>query len=60
MPIRSAEDLERAMQEYQALSEASEDSPEGRRRAELDAEIKAFSATSGRELAKGRPLPEGG
>lgn len=60
MEIRSAEDLERAMQEYQELSEAPADSPEGRRRAELDAQIKAFNATSRQDLTKGRPLSKGG
>ena len=47
MPISSTEDLEKAMQEFQRLRDASDDSPEGRRRMELDAEIKAYDASRG-------------
>jgi hypothetical protein len=60
MTIRNAEDLERAMQEYQKLSEAPADSPEGRRRTEIGAQISAFNATSRQDLTKGRPLSKGG
>ena len=47
MPISSTEDLEKAMQEFQRLRDAPDDSPEGRRRLELDAEIKAYDASRG-------------
>jgi len=47
MPISSTEDLEKAMQEFQRLRDAPDDSPDGRRRMELDAEIKAYDATRG-------------
>jgi hypothetical protein len=47
MPISSTEDLEKAMQEFQRLRDAPDDSPEGRRRMELDAEIKAYDASRG-------------
>lgn len=55
MQIRNVDDLEKAMQEYQRLSEAAVDSPEGRRRAEIDAQIKAFNAQHRQDLTKGRP-----
>jgi len=47
MPITSTAEFEKAMQEYQRLADAPDDSPEGRRRAELDADIKAYDATRG-------------
>jgi hypothetical protein len=47
MPISSTEDLEKAMQEFHRLRDAPDDSPEGRRRMELDAEIKAYDASRG-------------
>ena len=47
MPISSTEDLEKAMQEFQRLRDAPDDSPDGRRRMELDAEIKAYDASRG-------------
>jgi hypothetical protein len=47
MPISSTEDLEKAMQEFQRLRDAPDDSEEGRRRMELDAEIKAYDASRG-------------
>jgi hypothetical protein len=43
------EQFEKAMQEFQRLSEAPDDTPDGRRRAELDAEIRAFDASRGGE-----------
>ena len=49
MPISSTEDLEKAMQEFQRLRDAPDDSPDGRRRMELDAEIKAYDASRGGE-----------
>ncbi len=47
MPINSTEELESAMQEFQRLRDAPDDSPEGRRRMELDAEIKIYDASRG-------------
>jgi hypothetical protein len=47
MPISSTEDLEKAMQEFQRLRDAPDDSPDGRRRMELDAEIRAYDASRG-------------
>ncbi len=47
MPIASTEEFESTMQEFQRLRDASDDSPEGRRRMELDAEIKAYDASRG-------------
>ncbi|HYI72298.1 MAG TPA: hypothetical protein VEX87_21240 [Skermanella sp.] len=47
MPINSSEELEKAMHEFQRLHDAPDDSPDGRRRMELDAEIKAYDATRG-------------
>ena len=47
MPIASTEEFESAMQEFQWLRDASDDSPKGRRRMELDAEIKAYDASRG-------------
>lgn len=35
------------MHEFQRLHDAPDDSPDGRRRMELDAEIKAYDATRG-------------
>jgi hypothetical protein len=43
MPIASTEEFESAMQEFQRLRDASDDSPEGRRRMELDAEIRPMT-----------------
>jgi hypothetical protein len=57
MPISTTEDLEKAMQEFQRLRDAPEDSPQGRRRMELDAEIKAYAASRGGE---GGDQPGGG
>ena len=47
MPISSTEEFEKAMQEFQRLRDAPDDSQEGRRRMELDAEIKAYDASRG-------------
>ena len=62
MPITSTEEFEKAMQEYQRLSTAKDDTPEGRRRAELDADIKAYNAqrggdNSGEQLGGGSGMP---
>jgi hypothetical protein len=47
MPINSTEEFEKAMQEFSRLTDAPADSPDARRRDELDAEIKAYYATRG-------------
>jgi hypothetical protein len=47
MPISSTEDFEKAMKEFQRLRDAPDDSPDGRRRMELDAEIKSYDASRG-------------
>ena len=61
MPISSTEDLEKAMQEFQRLRDAPDDSPDGRRRMELDAEIKAYDASrgggSGEQTGGGSGMP---
>ncbi len=55
MPIRTEQELERAVQEFQTLRDAPEDSDRGRRRAELDADIKAFYVTNAESLRKAKP-----
>jgi len=55
MAIRNESDLERAMQEFQSLRDAADDTPAGRRRMELDAEIKAFYVQSSNDLRKSKP-----
>ncbi|ACI98569.1 hypothetical protein [Rhodospirillum centenum] len=55
MAIRTQEEYERAVQEFQGLRDAPADSQDGRRRAELDAEIKAFYMQNGDEMRRGRP-----
>jgi len=62
MPISSTEDFEKAMQEFQRLRDAPDDSPDGRRRMELDAEIKAYDASrggegSGEQIGGGSGMP---
>ncbi|WP_158046267.1 hypothetical protein [Skermanella pratensis] len=62
MPISSTEEFEKAMQEFQQLRDAPDDSPQGRRRMELDAEIKAYGATrqdggSGDQMGGGSGTP---
>lgn len=49
MPINSSEELEKAMQEFQRLRDAPDNSSDGKRRMELDAEIKAYDASRGGE-----------
>lgn len=58
MPIASDSDLERAIQEFQRLSDAPEDSEEGRRRSVLDADIKAYYAKCSDTLRPGRASHE--
>jgi hypothetical protein len=55
MAIRNESDLERAMQEFQNLRDAADDTPDGRRRMELDAEIKAFYAQNSSDIRKAKP-----
>ncbi len=55
MPITSEQDLERAVQEFQRLTDASEDSADGRRRRVLDADIKAYYARCADTLRPGKP-----
>lgn len=55
MRIETEADLERAMTEYQRLDGAAPGSPEEKRRRELDAEIKAFSAIHQAELKPAKP-----
>lgn len=55
MTIDSMEDLERAVAEFQTLRNAAPNSAEERRRRELDAEIKAFTAQHPGEMRPGKP-----
>lgn len=55
MAIRTQEEYERAVQEFQGLRDAPADSPDGMRRAELDAEIKAFYMQNGDEMRRAKP-----
>ncbi len=50
MTIKTNDELERALHEFHALSAAKPDSPEGRRRGDLDAEIRAYDARRGGSL----------
>ncbi|CAO3445732.1 hypothetical protein [Azospirillum sp.] len=59
MPINSDQDLERAVQEFQRLSDAPEESEEGRRRSVLDADIKAYYAQCANTLRPGKPPSTG-
>lgn len=55
MPINSEAELERAVQEYQRLSEAPDGSQEGRRRQTLDADIKAYYAQCSDAMRPAKP-----
>ncbi|MFC7332008.1 hypothetical protein [Rhodocista pekingensis] len=55
MAIRTQEEYERAVQEFQGLRDAPADSPDGMRRAELDADIKAFYMQNGDEMRRAKP-----
>lgn len=55
MPINSQRELEQAMAEFQRLTDAPEESPDGRRRRELDAEIKAYYAQCSDEMRPAKP-----
>ena len=54
-PINSPEDLQRAVDEFNRLSGASDGSPDAKRRSELEGQIKAFYAQGKQDLATGRP-----
>lgn len=58
MPINTERDLERAVEEFQRLSDAPAGSQEERRRRELDAEIKAFYVQNMDELRVAKPRHE--
>lgn len=55
MPIGSDQELEQAVQEFQSLRHAPDGSGEGRRRQELDAEIKAYYQTHAEDLRPAKP-----
>lgn len=55
MPINSQHELEKAVAEFQRLADAPGESPDGRRRRELDAEIKAYYAQCSDELRPAKP-----
>ncbi|MFM2044562.1 MAG: hypothetical protein RLY86_3138 [Pseudomonadota bacterium] len=55
MPIRNDQELERAVQEFQRLRAEPDDSPDGRRRQDLDAEIKAYYLQHGESLRPAKP-----
>lgn len=59
MPINSDQDLERAVQEFQRLSDAPDESEEGRRRSVLDADIKEYYAQCANTLRPGKPPSTG-
>ncbi|WP_431856410.1 hypothetical protein [Azospirillum sp.] len=61
MPITNDRELERAVAEFQRLNETPADSPEARRRRELDADIKDYYQRCSNEMRPGRPVsdPEG-
>ncbi|CAO3418882.1 hypothetical protein [Azospirillum doebereinerae] len=58
MPITSEQDLERAMEEFQRLTDAPEDSEQGERRRVLDADIKAYYVQHSDELRPAKPRHE--
>lgn len=55
MAIKDEADLERAVQEFQTLRHAPDDSADGQRRAALDADIKAFYVANAESLRKAKP-----
>lgn len=61
MPINDERELESAMEEFQRLNETPADSPEARRRRELDADIKDYYMRNANDMRPGRPVsdPEG-
>lgn len=58
MPINSQSELERAVAEFQTLTDASAESEQGRRRSVLDADIKAYYAQCSDALRPGKPRHE--
>ncbi|WP_376959429.1 hypothetical protein ABNQ39_05680 [Azospirillum sp. A26] len=59
MPIESEQELEQAVQEYQRLSDAPEESEEGRRRSVLDADIKSYYARCADTMRPAKPPSTG-
>ncbi|HYE51562.1 MAG TPA: hypothetical protein VEB20_18325 [Azospirillaceae bacterium] len=55
MPIANDKDFERAVQEFQRLRDAPDASPEGQRRLEIDAEIRAYTLQQGDSMRKAKP-----
>ncbi|WP_162937360.1 hypothetical protein [Indioceanicola profundi] len=55
MPIETEQDLERAVQEFQQLRDAPDDSDQGRRKQELDAEIKAYYLQHAEDMRAAKP-----
>lgn len=55
MPIETEKDLERAVQEFQELRNAPDDSDKGRRKQELDAEIKTYYQQHAEDLRMAKP-----
>lgn len=58
MTIQTPNELANAVQEFQRLRDAAQDSPEAQRRDELDAEIKAYYAEHAGDLRKAKPPKE--
>ena len=58
MPINNDRELERAVAEFQRLNETPADSPEARRRRELDADIKDYYQRCSNAMRPGRPVSE--
>jgi hypothetical protein len=55
MPIETLEELEQALADYHAVAEASDDSPDGRRRRELEGEIDHWYLTHPDTLRPAKP-----
>lgn len=58
MPINSERELEHAVAEFQRLKDAPADSPDARRRRELDADIKAYYQRCANSMRPGRPISD--
>ena len=58
MPINNDSELERAVAEFQRLTDAPADSPDARRRRELDADIKDYYQRCSNEMRPGRPVSD--
>ena len=61
MPISNERELERAVAEFQRLNDEPADSPDARRKRELDADIKDYYLRCSNDMRPGRPVsdPEG-